>query len=96
MFYILGNPGLAYCTICSDSFNVNKHYLGKHQLTAKHIKRAGLTPDEVQDLMKKSEKGKLKIDPVPAKKYIPAKNYRTRFNVQWCAIEFLHLLHKPY
>ena len=50
-----GNPGLAYCTVCCKSLTAKKYILGMHQQKAKHIKRAGLTPEEVGDLMKKTK-----------------------------------------
>ena len=45
-----------------------------HQQKAKHIKRAGLTPDEVQDLMKKSKLDKADTDPNSGKKFYERKN----------------------
>ncbi len=50
-----GNPGLAYCTVCCKSLTAKKYILGMHQQKAKHIKRAGLTPEEVQALVKKAK-----------------------------------------
>lgn len=48
-----GNPGLAYCTVCCKSLTAKKYILSMHQQKAKHIKRAGLTPDEVSELVKR-------------------------------------------
>ena len=49
-----------------------------HQQKAKHIKRAGLTPDEVQDLMKKSLKDKSEVDPSSGKKF-----YERKYRPAW-------------
>ena len=53
-----GNPGLAYCTLCCKSLTAKKYILSMHQQKAKHIKRAGLTPDEVSELVKKTKEKK--------------------------------------
>ena len=49
-----GNTGLAYCTVCCKSLTAKKYVLSMHQQKAKHIKRAGMTPEEVTDLLKKA------------------------------------------
>ena len=79
LFFLLsGNPGLAYCTVCCKSLTAKKYILGMHQQKAKHIKRAGLTPDEVQDLMKKSLKDKSEVDPSSGKKF-----YERKYRPAW-------------
>ena len=54
-----GNPGLAYCTVCCKSLTAKKYILSMHQLKAKHIKCAGLTPNEVSELVKKNKEKRL-------------------------------------
>merc|ERR1719357_718121 len=55
-----------------------KYILGMHQQKAKHIKRAGLTPEEVQDLMKKSKMDKSEMDPSTGKKF-----YERKYRPAW-------------
>ena len=69
---------MAYCTVCCKSLTAKKYILGMHQQKAKHIKRAGLTPDEVQDLMKKSLKDKSEVDPSSGKKF-----YERKYRPAW-------------
>ena len=69
---------MAYCTVCCKSLTAKKYILGMHQQKAKHIKRAGLTPDEVQDLMKKSLKDKSEVDPNSGKKF-----YERKYRPAW-------------
>ena len=69
---------MAYCTVCCKSLTAKKYILGMHQQKAKHIKRAGLTPEEVQDLMKKSIKEKSEMDPNAAKKF-----YERKYRPAW-------------
>jgi len=74
-----GNPGLAYCTVCCKSLTAKKYILSMHQQKAKHIKRAGLTPDEVSELVKKNkEKGLMDMDTPQGKKF-----YERRYRPAW-------------
>merc|ERR1712223_1813188 len=74
-----GNPGLAYCTVCCKSLTAKKYILSMHQQKAKHIKRAGLTPDEVSELVKKNkEKGLMDMDTPQGKTF-----YERRYRPAW-------------
>ena len=74
-----GNPGLAYCTVCCKSLTAKKYILSMHQQKAKHIKRAGLTPDEVSELVKKNkENNLLEADTPMGKKF-----YERRYRPAW-------------
>ncbi len=67
-----GNMGLAYCTVCCKSLTAKKYVLGMHQQKAKHIKRSGMTPEEVTELLKRAPR-----DPdMPREKRFYERKYR--------------------
>ena len=73
-----GNPGLAYCTVCCKSLTAKKYILGMHQQKAKHIKRAGLTPEEVKDLMNRAKVEPSEGSPLGQKKF-----YERKYRPAW-------------